>query len=188
MKIQEDICGNRSRKCAFFSTSSLRKKDGFSIIETLIMMGLLSVVALGTIKLSTVSIQSSQVVRSAFSEQELRIAVNNVLTNDNDCKANLQPTTGKLTGGNSQKGIGTISKLEKGGVVLLESGESFKGNLEIVKMELTGDASQDPKADTVDRTFVVYYSRKNAKELNTLGGGYLYQHGHRVDVILWNVT
>ncbi len=131
----------------------------------------MAVITVGTMQLATVSMQSSQVVRGTFSEQELRIAVNNILTNDNYCKANLKPEAGRLTGSNSQKGIGTISKLEQDGVALLEEGKSFKGNLDIVKLELTGDATQNPKTATVNRKFVVYYSKKQTKDLNTLDGG-----------------
>ena len=161
--------------CLFFDLKSsclpIKNKAGFSVVETLITMGLLSVVALGTLKVLTISNQSSQMMKATFSEQELRGTVTHVLSNDNDCKENFKPATGKLEGTDNQKGIGTISKLEKDSVLVLEAGKSFKNNLEIVKMEMIGDASEDPKIQSVGRSFVVYYSKKMTGKLRTQGGG-----------------
>ena len=145
--------------------------SGFSVLEVLIAAGLLSVIIFGTLRILTVSLQSSNAVRASFAEQELRIVVNNVLTNENECRANFKPASGKLTGSHQQKGIGTIDELTKGVTVLLEKDQFFKNTLEIIKMELIGDSSQDPKVQETERTFVIYYNKKNMGKLNTLGGG-----------------
>ena len=52
----------------------------------------------------------------------------------------------------------------------VETSKPFKSDLEIIKMELIGDNTQDPKVSAVERTFVVYYKKQIMGKQSTLGG------------------
>ena len=144
-----------------------------------------TVIITGTIKMLSLSVQSSQVVRSSLSEQELRAAVNNILVNDLSCKENLKPKTGArgfLTGADKNKGVGAVNRLQfysppvppattPAGRILIDQARAFKGDLDIVKMSLSGDKTKLPTSGAVDRTFVVHYKKKGLGQLNTVGGG-----------------
>ena len=55
--------------------------SGFSLIEVLVVLGIASVILLGTFTILSVSTQSSQIVKSSFSEKDLRIVLGRVLGN-----------------------------------------------------------------------------------------------------------
>ena len=118
----------------------------------------------------SVSIRSSQTVRSSLAEQSLIWAMGKVLTDTIQCKANLKPTSGRLTGSDNEQGRGTLSTLIQGlgdpnvdDFTLVEIGD-FKNSLEVVKMELQGNTG-NPKTSTVKRDFVVYYKKKGVGTL-----------------------
>ena len=118
----------------------------------------------------SVSIRSSQTVRSSLAEQSLIWAMGKVLTDTIQCKANLKPTSGRLTGSDNEQGRGTLSTLIQGlgdpnvdDFTLVEIGD-FKDSLEVVKMELQGNTG-NPKTSTVNRDFVVYYKKKGVGTL-----------------------
>ena len=145
-------------------------KLGFSIIEVLIVGAIASVIMLGTLKILFISTQSSNVVRASLSEQDLRMAISNILHEEDQCRTNLEP--GDLTGTHSSKGAGTIAKLEWGNTVI-ETGQPYKNDLEIVEMELWDQsnptAPNDPTgANGEERVFTVYYKKQGVGNLNTL--------------------
>ena len=143
--------------------------SGFFLIEVLVVLGIASVILLGTLTILSVSTQSSQIVKSSFSEKDLRIALGRVLGNQPQCEANLTPN-GKLEGTDKLLGIGTVSSLSDNGMKFVETSKPFKSDLEIIKMELIGDNTQDPKVSAVERTFVVYYKKQIMGKQSTLGG------------------
>ena len=149
--------------------------SGFTLIEMLMVSVIGAVVIGGTFNILQVSLQSSQIVKTAIVEQELQIAVARALeSNSEQCKTNLRPkigSVGNLEGTNHLRGIGVLSKLKKGTSTLVESGSIFKNSLEIVKMELTGEVTQDPKSgSTVERTFIVHYRKSKLGKQSTLDG------------------
>ena len=146
----------------------LRKRSGFSLIETLVTAFIGGVILIGTGKMLSVSIQSSQTVRSSLAEQSLMWAMGKVLTDTIQCKANLKPTSGGISETN---GRGTMNELIQGlgdpnidDFTLVETGTNFKNSLDIVKMELKGSTG-DPKTSTVHRDFIVYYKKKGVGTL-----------------------
>ena len=147
-----------------------KNNSGFSLMEILVVVGISSVILFGTFKILNVSVQSSQIVKTSFSEQDLRVAMGRVLGSSGQCKINLKP----VANGISNLGKGPLDQLRhtQGGsnVVLLQRGESFKNDLEIVDMQLVG-GTDDPKTMVVERNFVVYYKKNIVGVQNTLGGG-----------------
>ena len=161
------------------------------LAEVLVAGAVGGVIIAGSMKSLSLSLQSAQVARSSFSESNLRHALSQVLSHEEDCKANLKPTGASLPtpnnaiglyGDNREKGRGeTVQLIKNAGTpdtaddtVLLEKGVAFGGDLNIVKMELkgstaTGDAN-DPKKRLVTRTFVVYYKKENMGSFSTLAG------------------
>ena len=148
----------------------LRNTSGFSLMEILVVVGISSVILFGTFKILNVSVQSTQIVKSSFSEQDLRVAMGRVLGSSEQCKRNLKP----VANGISNLGKGPLDQLRhtQGGsnVVLLQRGESFKNDLEIVDMQLVG-GTDDPKTMVVERNFIVYYKKNIVGAQSTLGGG-----------------
>ena len=145
------------------------KPSGVSIVEILAVLAISSVVLIGGLRILTISTRTSQVVRTSFSEQDLRIAMGNVLGSSEQCEKNLKPTT--ATGINNM-GIGEVSQITNIGETILQTGGFFKKNLEIIKMELKSDATPllDPKTQDVTRTFLVYYKKRIVGKQATLGG------------------
>ena len=152
-------------------TLVLKGSSGFSLMEILVVVGISSVILVGTFKILSVSTQSSQIVSSSFSEQDLRVVLGQILGEPEQCKINLDPfTTGRLDGTDKLLGLGTVSMLTKDGIELVQINSLFKNDLHIIKMELMGDNTQDPKIGIVERTFVVYYKKNIMGEQSSLGG------------------
>ena len=144
------------------------KPSGVSIVEILAVLAISSVVLIGGLRILTISTRTSQVVGTSFSEQDLRIAMGNVLGSSDQCINNLKPTTAP---GINDMGIGEVSQITNVGETILQAGGFFKKNLEIIKMELKSDATLlDPKAQDVTRTFLVYYKKRIVGKQATLGG------------------
>ena len=149
----------------------LKNRRGFGLLEILVAGAIGTVLTYGSIKGITLSMQSSQVVKSTFTETDLRSYIRQALTGS--CAENFKPQTwpnGRLAGDNKLKGLGTVNKLTKTGnpKPLIKIGD-FKGNLDIVSMELkgTGDAGSGERT----RNFIVYYKKKNVGSFNTLKRG-----------------
>ncbi len=142
---------------------------GFALVEILMAVLLGSAVVGGTFKVLEVSLQSSRVAKSSLTEQELTVLVGNVLNNDdlmvqtNDCHQNLKTSSADFTQIGSTNNW-RLAKLKKGTDTLLQTGQDFQNNLEIIDMQLRDGGA-------LDRQFVVFYKKKNMGDLNTLGGG-----------------
>ena len=169
---------------------------GLGLIEVLVGGAIGSVVVAGSMKSLQLSLESAQVVRSSLSESELRFSLAQILTNEEDCKANLKPTADNvpdpkavgLYGAKRDWGRGEVVQLKKNignnvagdasteadDILLVEQGVSFKGDLNIVKMALKGSSTEDddnnPKKGLRTRTFVVYYKKEGMGSFSTLGG------------------
>ena len=169
---------------------------GLGLIEVLVGGAIGSVIVAGSMKSLQLSLESAQVVRSSLSESELRFSLAQILTNEEDCKANLKPTADNvpdpkavgLYGAKRDWGRGEVVQLKKNignnvagdasteadDILLVEQGVSFKGDLNIVKMVLKGSSAEDdnnnPKKGLRTRTFVVYYRKEGMGSFSTLGG------------------
>lgn len=166
---------------------TIRNKDGIGIVETLVVGAIGATIVAGTMKTLSVSLQSSQVVKSTITEANLQFAIGQVLNDEDDCKANFKPKSGSidsnalgLYGTDRELGRGQLGRLVKNvgetdEMALLERGKVFKENssLEIVKMRVTGDEgktgdSYNPKKVARERNVIVYYKRRNSGSFNTL--------------------
>ena len=175
------------------------------LAEVLVAGAVGGVIIAGSMKSLSLSLQSAQVVRSSLSESDLKHSLTQVLSNSKDCSANLKPTDASLPtpnaiglyGDDREKGRGEVVQLKKNvgdndpadsttetnDILLLDKGVAFKGNLNIVKMELKGStATEDtnnPQKNKVTRTFVVYYSKVGMGSSSTLGGRGLHNIRHK---------
>ena len=164
----KSCCKNR-----FILTGAVRRQGGFSLVEVLVVTAVGAVIMAGTMKVLDVSLQSSRATRSSLTEQQLRRVVDNLISKEESCKGNLKPHASHLVETTTGTGQGEVKKLEEytgatAGTELLKPG-LFKGDLEIIKMELIG--SGNPKGNKVDRTFAVFYKKPGMGKLSTLGGG-----------------
>lgn len=161
-----------------FLRKSLKNQRGLSLVELLVTTGLASIVLTGTFKLIDISTQSSKVVKATSAEQDLRYTVKDVvLLQPDQCKHNLS-----ASGISKTTGTGTLTQLttKDTNKVLVQTGaaNAFKGDLEVVKMELSKDGNDPadtavkkaPNKNPVDRTFTVYYKKAGLGNLSTLGG------------------
>ncbi len=160
---------------------SLKSLKGFSLVELLVTTGLASVILTGTFKMLDISSQSSRVVKSVSSEQDLRYTVKDtILLNEENCKHNLKPSSGGIS---QSTGVGELTtlKTKNPNKTLVQTGPAnlFKGDLEVVKMELSKDGSDPtttsvkevtPTKDPVDRTFTVHYKKAGLGNFSTMGG------------------
>ena len=132
-----------------------------------------SVIMIGSVKSLSFSLQASQVARAGLTELELRNTINLALGGgfSGSCGTNLNPKTGTLKGDNKAKGIGYVDRLLIDGQMppAIQTGESFKGDLRIVKMALKGDESTDPKTSPQNRHFIVYYRKENLGAFSSIG-------------------
>ena len=184
-RVAGDTCKHNVQGCdmgawnrgAFIPPWGVATCRGFAMVEILMAALLGSAVVGGTFKVLEVSMQSSRVAKSTLTEQELTVLVGNVLNNDdltvttNDCHQNLKTSSTDFTklSGSGVNEIWRLSKLKKNvgasdEVTLLQTGQDFQNNLEIIDMQLTDGGS-------LNRRFVVFYKKKNMGDMNTLGGG-----------------
>ena len=162
---------------------------GFSLIETLVIGAITSVIILGTLKLYHITSQSAKVSSTDFAEEELINSIKEGLSNVGDCTLNLDYRN--LQGGNNQQARGNLPQLRKDegdgiyatynghsfnaydteDIVLLEEGKTFKNNLHIVKMEMSGNQILNIfSGRAVERFFTVYYTKEHLGKFRTLEG------------------
>ena len=182
---------------------------GLSLVEVLVGAAIGAVVMLGTAKTLAVALQSSNIVRTIVTEQELKGALTKAMSGEQtetkdssnnligvtrkNCAKNLAPNN--LIAGTANydttKGEGEISTLFKVNdeadppdpddrpagdpqdEKLIEIG-SFRGNIEVVKMELIdpskdGGTPSDPTTEVVSRRLIVRYKKTSLGQLNTVG-------------------
>ena len=180
------LCGVANRQIAprlFFSAESRKQRTGrhplsaptrgLGLIEVLVAGAIGSVIMIGSVKSLSFSLQASQVARAGLTELELRNTINLALGGgfSGSCGTNLNPKTGTLKGDNKAKGIGYVDRLLIDGQMppAIQTGESFKGDLRIVKMALKGDESTDPKTSPQNRHFIVYYRKENLGAFSSIG-------------------
>ena len=159
-------------------------------MEVLVATGLGAVVFAGSMKTLTISLNASRLVTATLTEADLRHVVGQVVTDQPACIANFDPKSNTvptsitettalgLYGPQKDWGRGEVVRLAKG-ASSIRRGEQFKGDLEIVKMELTGGGTGEtakptpanPSSDK-KRTFTVFYKKLNVgPAYNTVGGG-----------------
>ena len=166
-----------------------RKTRGIGLVETLVAGAIGSVIIAGSMRSLQIAVESSQVAHTTLSEAEFRQMINQFFTPDNNqkCLDNFKRITAEKTGGkynvgvfgdNSEWGVGEVFKLDTS--IPLVKGKDFKGDLEIVKMELRGEFSTTPPGDAddptkttspVDRHFVVFYKKIGMGSYSTVGTG-----------------
>ena len=151
----------------------VKKPKGFSLVETLLFSGIISVVLLGTLRLMGISARSVKVNKISHVEAELEGLIREGIMNESDCIYNLGHTQ---LNGTPLQGMGTIANLRRpvsgGDILLFSTGQNIKDSLEIVKMEIAGtDNLVVSSGRPVERFFTVYYKKLGAGKLNTLGGG-----------------
>ena len=163
---------------------------GFGFTEVLIVTGIISVILVATTKVATRAMSVSRAVQAVSSENELQLAVAHILADDEYCKDNLKPITGKLEGSDATMGIGTIDQLAQNSSALVEVNKdintniTFRNNLQIVKMSLESPIStpQDPHSIEVERHFKVFYKMRGiGNHLNTKNGGSCFNDGTTID-------
>ena len=122
--------------------------------------------------------ESAQIVRVSLANEALARAVGGVLNSPEECKKNLKPGTGRLTGSDSGNGKGDLTQLTKGDDVVLststQNGDNiFKYSFDIIKMQLSGEGTLQKDStdgdDAKKRTFTVYYKKRGVGSLSTLG-------------------
>ena len=169
---------------------SAQKVRGFSLVEVLVAGMIGAIIAAGSVKALSIAIQSSRVTESSLAVTELKTAVNLILLDPVECRANLKPNAtttavNGLTGDDREKGIGTIKNLTKNlandvagdtttttdNVNLVTAGKVFKNKLDILKIDMIGDATEDPQGNERKRVLIVYYKKLNMGSLSTLADG-----------------
>ncbi len=144
---------------SLFCAPLISRKAGIGIAEVLVASVLGSVLLLGSAQSLKFSLQSAQVSRSILTENDLKASISQGLKGG--CATHLRPS--QLTNTDTakkNKGIGTVTN----GLPGVKVGD-FNGDIEVVKIELTGDPADE------DRLLVVYYKKKGlGEDLNTLGG------------------
>ncbi len=166
-QVAGDTCKHNVQSCNMHAwnrgeVSVVIRHRGFALVEILVATLLGSAVIGGTFKVLEVSLQSSRVARSTLTEQELTVLVGNVLNDPTECQNNLKTSSADFTDIGS--GNWRLAKLIKGTDTLIQTGQDFQNNLEIIDMQLQAGGS-------LDRRFTVFYKKKNMGNLNTLGGG-----------------
>ena len=151
---------------------------GFSLMEVLVVGALGSFILAGTLKTLSISVESAQIVRVSLANEALARAVGGVLNSPEECKENLKPGTGRLTGSDSGNGKGDLTQLTKGDDVVLSTSTQnganiFKYSFDIIKMQLSGEGTLQKDStdgdDAKKRTFTVYYKKRGVGSLSTLG-------------------
>ena len=176
----------------------IKNKKGVGLAEVLVAGAVGGVIIVGSMKSLSLSMQSAQVARSSLSESDMRHSISQILSNTGDCLANFDPTPTPNTvptdpeqagalglyGTNRDWAVGEVVRLAKtlgnsdntDDVALLKKGVAFKGDLEIVQMELKGSLGDSPPNSDKTvlkkavRNFVVYYKKVGMGGYSTLGG------------------
>ena len=138
-------------------TSTIKNRKGFAIVSVLVASAIGLIVLAGTTRIITFSLNSSQAAKSSATELELLLSLSKLLSDETQCKGNLKPNR---VLNSIISGIDSSHPL-----TIIEEGQSFKNNLEIVKIDLMGTAG-NPKTEIVNRKFVVYYNKKSMSTLN----------------------
>ena len=153
-------------------TSTIKNKKGFAIVSVLVASAIGLIVLAGTTRIITFSLNASQAAKSSATELELLLSLSKLLADETQCKGNLKPNR---VLNSIISGIDSSNPL-----TIIEEGQSFKNNLEIVKIDLMG-ATGNPRTEIVNRKFVVYYNKKNIRTLddkpcnaNSVEGCYFY--------------
>ena len=147
---------------------------GFSLVEVLVATVIGGVVVMGSLESLRFAMQAGSVSKAILTENDFKLTLSNAV--DKNCTANFSPTTTQITGTHKAKGIGQVNKLFLEGddpdtdSPIIQVG-TFKGDIEVVKMELTGDNSEDTAGGgDFKREFIAYYKKNNLGDLNTVSG------------------
>ncbi len=173
-----------------------KSQKGFTLVETLVVMGL-GTVLLG-VYLSQLTMSAKNVISAkvTMAEQDLKASMDSVIGTENYCKGSLLPKNDtndkRLIADSTTNYKGEVKKLSTysgtpsaltEGLRLLEYGD-YKGQIDIIKMELLGikqknssgtlvekDLGVNPHGATkVHRRFAVFYKKKGLGKLDTIAG------------------
>ncbi len=176
LSVDSRFRGNKLSRGNDVSCGNELSQRGFSLIEVLVGTSLASLVLMGTVKVSQVHRQMSEVSKLAPLEQELKSAMVRILGESNECRRNLNPA--RLQGDKAHEGVGQLLSLvrynrpgKSDDVPLLSRGKLFNNKIELIKMELMREAQDkdsDPKARITKRNFVIYYKKTGLGPAQTL--------------------
>ena len=151
---------------------------GFSLLEVLVATAIAGVILIGNLHSLNFAMQAGAVSKAILNENDFKLTLSNAIREN--CDTNLMPTAPQITGTHKEKGIGQVSKLflkgegtdyENDPAIIKLSPETFKGDIEVVKMELTGEDSENTAGGGFfKRDFVAYYKKTNLGDLNTVAG------------------
>ena len=135
-------------------------------MEVLVGGAIGAVIMLGSVKGLSIALQAGGVSRSILTENDFRMTLSKAV---NHCWVNFKPE--KITNSDStkkSKGIGALEAIYSvagGQEVSLISKGVYKRDIEVVKMELRGDPTENR------RSFIAFYKKIGLGDLNTVGGG-----------------
>ena len=138
----------------------MKNKNGYLLVEMLIVIGILSIIAIGSLKSAEISLLSSKVVNNIQAEADLKLAIHSALSDDK-CFQNLDYTNPSLLDDPIIANTKIVEELNIG-AFQLRSGSDFKESFSIKKMSL----EEVPTAPD-QRKLQVYFKRKGLKTLST---------------------
>ena len=149
---------------------------GISLVEVLVAGVIAGVIALGSLRSLEFAMQAGGVSRAILNENDFKLTVSKALVDN--CYGNLKPENLIGSEENTKKGIGELKKATPRDGLKLSIHDTeptikigtFKGDIEVVKMEVTGDSSKECPDTGCKRDFVAYYKKTNLGELNTVAG------------------
>ena len=109
------------------------------------------VIMLGSVHGLNFALQAGGISRAILTENDFKVTLSKAIDNCNE-NFDHRPPLNRITNSvetEKKKGIGTITSIYSQGVKIIETGD-YRGEIEVVKMELKGDSTKTP------RTFIAY--------------------------------
>jgi len=134
---------------------------GFSLVETLVAGVIAGVIAMGNIYSLKFAMQAGTVSRAILTESDFRTTVNKALGEDCTDNLGLSDASKRL---NSADVSVPVDNLKFKNEIVITAGETFKTDIEVVKMEVKTEGN----LDTRPSDFIIYYKKNNLGHLNTV--------------------
>ena len=135
-----------------------KNNSGFSIIEMMIVAGVMSIVMYGSMKGIIISLHSQKVINNLQTEADFKLAIHSALQDDK-CFQNLDFNT--LPDDPTEANAKTVEELNIGSLQL-STNSDFKDSFTIEKMIL-----EEITTATDQRKLKVYFKRKGLRTLST---------------------